>query len=526
MSTSPSLPPRVGEYMHALMVERLHPLLFTFGEGWQLQAVRGDAAFHGADADAGARMAEIMRDLFTGLPTGQDQGLPFVEFGNARAAHVHLIADGERFHVLLLDAEDEHARQQVRQQLGNEAALAGQAKTRAIDRLKEIRGELERQRASLAEANAFKGALIATLSHEFRTPLTSVFGYLHLLERQVGPGAEALPALQAIRRNATYLLALAENLLAYARGAADAVPLDPSAIDLLALAADVEAMFRPLAEDKGLDFRIECALGEATTAFLDGVRLRQVLINLLSNAIRYTAAGAVSASLAWREGHLHLRISDTGIGISDDFRERVFQPFNRGAQDGSKGAGLGLSIVRRLVAQMHGKLELESRVGAGTRFDIQLPAERAAAPRPAAAPAQPGRGCRGASVLVVDDDPDIAQLLEALLSDLGCRVRLASDAAGAIDEVLREAPDLLLIDVQMPGLSGNAAVFRLRSRGYRGRIVTLSATAASAAREAALRAGADHYLTKPLDIEAFIGVMQRLLGERGATRSDAPQVRA
>jgi DNA-binding response OmpR family regulator len=113
------------------------------------------------------------------------------------------------------------------------------------------------------------------------------------------------------------------------------------------------------------------------------------------------------------------------------------------------------------------------------------------------------------SVLVVDDDPDIAHLLEALLTDLGCRVAVADNAQAAIEQAMAHAPDVLLIDVEMPNLSGNAAVFKLRSRGYRGRIVTLSATSTGDARDASLRAGADYYLTKPLNIEQFVGVMQR-----------------
>ncbi len=140
-----------------------------------------------------------------------DHDLPFVELSSGRSAHIHLIADGDGFHVLLLDAEDSRIRQRLQQQLGNEAVLAGHEKTKAISRLREIRSELERQRATLEEANALKNALIATLSHEFRTPLTSIFGYLHLLDRRGGDGAHAPKALSAIRRNATYLFTLAEK---------------------------------------------------------------------------------------------------------------------------------------------------------------------------------------------------------------------------------------------------------------------------------------------------------------------------
>jgi signal transduction histidine kinase/CheY-like chemotaxis protein len=511
MSAETTLPAPVESYLRAVLIQRAHPLLLSFDAGWHLRDAQGDAAFYGIDIAGSARSLHDIEDLFIGLPLDDHQDIPFVELGNGRSAHVHLIVDGPRFHVLLLDAEDERSRQRAQQQLGHEAAMAGHEKSKAIGRLKEIRSELERQRVSLEEANALKNALIATLSHEFRTPLTSIFGYLHLLERWFDQTEHSTQALHAIRRNATYLLTLAENLLEYGRGESGAALLNPVEVDLGALLLDIETMVRPLAEDKRLEFKANLAIDDPAPPVFDEVRLRQVAINLLSNAVRYTTQGGVSFDIAWRSGVLRLDIEDTGIGISEEFRERVFKPFNEGGQAGRKGAGLGLSIVRRLVEQMHGRLTLESQPGRGSRFHIELPplatspvAAGVREERPAIMPRM-----EDVSVLVVDDDPDIAQLLEALLVDLGCRVRVADNAQAAIEQVLERAPDVLLIDVEMPSLSGNAAVFKLRSRGYRGRIVTLSATSTGDARDASLRSGADYYLTKPLNIEQFVGVMQR-----------------
>ena len=221
----------------------------------------------------------------------------------------------------------------------------------------------------------------------------------------------------------------------------------------------------------------------APTRF-DDVRLRQILINLLSNAVRYTAHGEIEATLAWRAGVLSIDIRDSGIGIPSDYRERVFKPFNRGGPSGRKGAGLGLSIVRRLVAQMQGTLTLESSSGKGSHFHIELGSARAATDADTPSPS-----CvSNRRVLIADDDPDVAHLLESLLGDLGYQVTVVDHAQAAFDEATRQMPDVLLIDVQLPGLSGNAAVFQLRSHGYRGCIVTLSATASSEARDTSLRA--------------------------------------
>ena len=276
-------------------------------------------------------------------------------------------------------------------------------------------------------------------------------------------------------------------------------------------------MFGPIAREQGLAFDIDLQIEDERQPVLDEMRVRQILVNLLSNATRYTLRGGVTLHVAWRERALHASVSDTGIGIPEEFREQVFVAFNGGAQSGSKGAGLGLSIVKRLVAQMHGTLELESELGKGSCFTIVLPAlgNTVAAHATATADEYPDVWVRGRSAFVVDDDPDIAQLIEVLLGDLGFHVRNIGDATSAIEQALAEPPDVLVVDVELPGLSGNTAVYRLRAQGYAGSIVTLSATPTEEARAAAIAAGADHYLTKPINIEQFVRVMLRASQRRG-----------
>jgi signal transduction histidine kinase/ActR/RegA family two-component response regulator len=504
-----TVPPRVERYLRELFWQRVNPLLLCFDPDWRLRNIHGDAAHYGIDVDDPAHGVQGLRDLFIGLPLDEPQDVPFVELGNGRSAHLHLIPDENLFHVLLLDAEIEHDRRRVQQQLGHEEALASQAKSKAIGQLKQIRSELERQHARLEEANALKNALIATLSHEFRTPLTSIFGYLHLADRRASEEPMMRAALHAVRRNATYLFALAENLLEYGRSETTQPLLNPTPVDLAALTRDLDAMFRPLAEEKGLAFHVTLKLDDAAEPVFDEIRLRQILLNLLSNAVRYTRRGEITADIVWRAQTLSADITDTGIGIAAAHRESVFTPFNRGGHAGSKGAGLGLSIVKRLVEQMHGTLGFESEVGTGSSFRVVLPLAKERAAAHAGDAIAPRFWLQGRSVLVADDDADIANLLEALLGDLGFRVRLVADAQSAVLEAMAGRPDVLLIDVELSGLSGNAAVYKLRSRGYKGRIVTLSAHATGEAREAALRAGADHYLTKPLNVEQFVHVIQQ-----------------
>jgi len=307
------LPTAVETYLDNWLRARSRPLLLTFDAQWQLVDIQGDVAYHGLAAEETDGLVRQLQDLLLGLPLDQAQDLPFVELGDGRHMHVHLVPDGEQFHLLLLDARDEHGRTQAQQQLGNEAVLAGIEKSRTLARLRQIKGELEQQRAQLEEANALKNALFATLSHEFRTPLTSIFGYLHLLERD-GTAVRG-QALSALRRNASYLFALAENLLEYGRGEAGESLLDPAMLDLTALVADLDAMFRPLAAEKGIALVVESATAPPADALFDAVKLRQVAINLLSNALRYTVRGYVRAQIGWDGNTLRLEVSDTGLGI-------------------------------------------------------------------------------------------------------------------------------------------------------------------------------------------------------------------
>lgn len=498
-------PEAVDSYLDQALRARARPLLLSFDADWNLVEVRGDTDANGLAGEDPRGLVQQLQDLFLGLPLDQSQDLPFVELSDGRHAHVHLIPDGANFHLLLLDARAEHEQTQTQQQMGNEAVLAGIEKSRTLARLRQIKSELEQQRARLEEANALKNALFATLSHEFRTPLTSIFGYLHLLERGLEPNAGQALALRALRRNASHLFALAENLLEYGRSESGESLLDPAQLDLAQLVADLDAMFQPLAAEKGLALLVEAGAAPPPQAWFDQVKLRQVAINLLSNALRYTPRGYVKARLEWREQALWLEVADSGLGIDQASRARIFRPFNRGAQHGGRGAGLGLSIVKRLVERMDGRLELESTPGQGSTFRVCLPPLRAGG-----LPAVPEEAKRrGLSALIVDDDPDVAGLLEVLLDDLGVSTRQAGTAAAALAAVAEAEPDLVLVDVELPGLSGNAAVYQLRSQGFKGGIVTLSANATEEARRAALSAGADYYLTKPLDFAQFARVIQQ-----------------
>src|SRR5690606_6007446 len=178
------LSPELERHVSRFLFERTHLLLLEFDADWHLVNLQGDALRFGFDVDNARTSAQQLQDLFLGMPLDETVDLPFVQMPNGRSAHVHLLLANPGYQVLLLDAQGEYDRQQTQQQTGNEAALIGYQKGKAVAQLRKIRSELEQQRSRLHEANALKNALIATLGHDFRTPLTSLFGYLHLLEKE------------------------------------------------------------------------------------------------------------------------------------------------------------------------------------------------------------------------------------------------------------------------------------------------------------------------------------------------------
>jgi signal transduction histidine kinase len=497
-----SLSPLIERYLHEALMQSAAPLVLSFEGDWKLVAAEGDATRFGLELGVGGKGLAVLRDLFLGLPLDEPQTFAFVELAGGRSVDLHLVPEGQRFHLIVLDVTGEVGRQRTVQQAGHNAELASHEKSRAMRRLKKAQAELEGERDRLKRSGELKDALIATLSHEFRTPLASVFGHLQLMERQPDNAEARRTGLRAIRRATTHLFNLSENLLEYAREeSGDVGTVDLFPIDLARLAAGLGELFRPLADDAGLALTLEARVAPETKPASDPVKLKQILINLIANAIRYTTEGSVAVRLEADARGIVCEVADTGPGIKPELRERIFRPFDRGEQRGGRGAGLGLAIVKRLAERLGGSITLDSELGRGSRFRVELPrteTEVAAdvAPMPASG--------RGRVALVADDDPDMRELLSVALADAGFRVESVGDAAQLDARARALVPDLLLVDIQMPGMPGHSAVFKLRSAGYGGRVLVLSATDSREVRNAAKAAGADVFLTKPVDLERLL----------------------
>ena len=394
----------------------------------------------------------------------------------------------------------------------------------------EMEDRLRQASAEAAAANAAKSEFLAHMSHEIRTPMNAVLGLAQVLEReQLAPNQRDM--VERIRSAGQSLLAILNDVLDLSKIEAGQLRLEPRPFDLAALLANVDSLMGQAAHGKGLTLRTEPPALPPGLLLGDGLRIEQVLLNLVGNAIKFTERGEVAVRVRADEitdAALRLRVEvrDTGIGIAADALARLFTPFTQAdAGIGRRfgGTGLGLSICKRLVELMGGTIGADSQPGLGSCFWFELPLERVAAaavaaPVPAPAAVATGPRLRGAHVLVVDDSAMNRDLVERALALEGATATLAADGQQAL-EVLKggaQAFDAVLMDVQMPVLDGLAATRRIRSELGLAALPVIAFTAGvrDEQQAAARAAGADDVLPKPMDLEQMTQLLMRWIGPR------------
>ncbi|MCG2584481.1 response regulator [Massilia sp. TS11] len=386
--------------------------------------------------------------------------------------------------------------------------------------------------AEAKAANHAKSVFLATMSHELRTPLNSVIGFSRLMANSATMSDEEKRNLSIIHRSGQHLLTLINDILELSKIEAGRVTLQEEAIDLKGLLREVMDMNSARARQGQL--RLELDTRDLPPAVrLDGAKLRQVLLNLMSNAVKFVDQGSVTlrawASPAGPERvRLAFAVKDTGIGISPADQARVFEPFIQGENNSKRdGTGLGLTISREFVRLMGGNLEVESELGKGSEFRFSVEAAIAEA-LPVQAPNEavslPAEQ-RGKHILIVDDNADGRALLAGLLQPLGFVVDEVGDGVAALAALERHVPDLVIMDWRMPGMDGLTVTRRLRARQLprQPKVVVLTASAFEDERTQALAAGADDFLRKPIEYDKLCRVLEQQLGlqfERRARREE------
>jgi signal transduction histidine kinase/DNA-binding response OmpR family regulator len=398
--------------------------------------------------------------------------------------------------------------------------------------------ELQRARAEAVAANAAKSAFLANMSHEVRTPLTAILGYADLLLGPSPDERERSRYLLTMRRSGEHLLSIINDVLDLSKIEAGRMQLESIDCRLVDILADVDSFIRPRATTKGVGFGVDYASPIPDRILTDPTRLRQVLVNLAGNAVKFTDHGSVRVIVRHEQIHgastLLIEVADTGIGITATQQAALFEPFAQADVSTTRrygGTGLGLSISRRLAQIMGGDLSVVSEINRGSTFRFAVPvsivpgsemlvsgeAHRVFAAARMPAPPAPKISAR---ILLAEDGPENREVISLHLTRAGCEVTIAEEGQSAVQKALAaEAAgtpfDVILMDMQMPVMDGYTATSRLRDAGYKGAIVALTANAMMEDRDRCLQAGCDEYFAKPVDVPELLRLIEQLSGKTG-----------
>jgi signal transduction histidine kinase/CheY-like chemotaxis protein len=388
---------------------------------------------------------------------------------------------------------------------------------REIEAHKRTDAKLQQAKEKAEAASQAKSRYVVGLSHELRNPLNAILGYSLILERDSTIPVRRKDAIQVVRRSAEHLSGLIDGLLDISKIETGRFQLDRQEVRLREFLDQLVDMFRLQAANKGIAFRFLPAETLPDVVYTDENRLRQVLINLISNAIKFTDRGHVTLQIKYRNQVAELTVEDSGIGIHPEDLDRVFRPFERarsGPARAAIGTGLGLTITKMLVETMGGEITVASTPGTGSIFRVRLLLSEVPRPRTIATPESQVRGYTGPpqTILIVDDDPVQRDLIRQLLEPLGFTVLTAASGAECLSVVEQHKVHLVLLDVSMPEMDGWEVADALhRGLDERPAIVMLSALTMDKSAEVKPDRAFDHYLIKPVNLRQLMEKLHALL---------------
>ncbi|MFD2236990.1 hybrid sensor histidine kinase/response regulator [Aureimonas populi] len=402
-----------------------------------------------------------------------------------------------------------------------------------IDKHQATDAALQKAKEAAEAASLAKSRYVVGMSHELRTPLNTVLGYAQLLGEDETIPAERRNGIRVIRNSAEHLSGLIDGLLDISRIETGRLHLNAGPLNLPEFLDGLEDLFRIQARERGLDFRILRPAGLPQVVRTDEKRLRQILINVLSNAVKYTERGSVTLAILYRSQVATFTVTDTGPGMAEAELSRVFEPFERGvaARGKAPGLGLGLTITRLLASLMGGDITATSTPGAGSVFTVrvmlsplagELPSSEA---RPAGGPLPIGYEGARRTILIVDDEEVHRELMTDILRPLGFVVLTAADGPAALRLVQDVRPDLCVLDIQMPGMDGWALARALNECLPRAPVVMLSANVGERPAPGEEAPSVKELMAKPIDLRRFLSSLESLLGLRWVS-ARAPAVEA
>ncbi|MGR5118269.1 response regulator [Vibrio astriarenae] len=382
--------------------------------------------------------------------------------------------------------------------------------------------ELELAKKKAIEANEAKSKFLAMMSHEFRTPLNSVLGYIDVLSNQLNC-AESQQILSQMTTSAEMLLALIGDILEVTQIERGKFPLNRRWINLEKAINNSLAYHQSLAENKGLDFSAHVDTDNSHDVFMDSSRLSQIIFNIVGNAVKFTDSGKIDMRSWLERDVMVINVRDTGIGIAQCNIEKLFMPFVQADSSITRkfgGSGLGLSITKHIVEQMGGEIELSSKVNEGTSVTVRIPLQTRRADNLFTTNPHKHVIANGKHVLVVEDTKTNQVVAKLILENNGFKVSTLDNGALAVDYMQKTAEkvDVVLMDLSMPVMDGITATKKIREFNQHTPIVALTAHAASTDRNQCLTCGMDEFVCKPIRQKEILSVIDNILDENKSSQ--------
>jgi signal transduction histidine kinase/ActR/RegA family two-component response regulator len=395
-----------------------------------------------------------------------------------------------------------------------------------LRKVKALQSQQTRWRTESRRWQDLQGSFLANMSHELRTPLTVIRGYLDIvkswmsIERLNGKYTHALSIME---RNERFLEDMLNSILNFSKIKTGLRPVVRERVDVAAIFSDMLPDLKDKSEKQNLHFQIDIDKSIPRFLSFDVLAVRQIIRNLLENAVKFTSQGGITIEAKWvpparnsDEGEVVMSVTDSGIGIAEKDLERIFEPFTQLESSMSRrygGTGLGLSISRSLAENMGGTLSATSKPGAGSRFEVRFPAQDVTAEERRKQinqkAAEPATGSVLKRILLAEDSQDAQELMRLLLGRLNAEIVSVENGKEAVEVVAKaekehKAFDVVLMDMQMPVINGFQATRLLRQRGYRKPIIALTAHSLEGDREKCIESGCSDYISKPIDWNALI----------------------